>query len=288
MLFPTVQFAIFFPVVLTLSWLLMSRPRLWKPFIVLGELRLLRGGELALLPAAGRRHARQPARPRSSIAPDRGRAAPQVILGVRGRARPRRPRPCSSTTASSCRASGTGSTPSGSACRCRCWRSRCPSGSASSRSRRSRTWSTSSGALVEPASLIDVAVYLSFFPHLVAGPIVRAKEFLPQLEKPRDPSRVAVGVGHRADRPRAGEEGRDRRLPGAVGGRPGVRRAAGLRRRPTSGSPPTPTPRRSTATSPATPTWRSAWRCSWATSSRRTSAARTARPASATSGGAGT
>src|SRR4051794_18941055 len=34
MLFPTVQFAIFFPVVLALSWALMSRPRLWKPFII--------------------------------------------------------------------------------------------------------------------------------------------------------------------------------------------------------------------------------------------------------------
>jgi D-alanyl-lipoteichoic acid acyltransferase DltB (MBOAT superfamily) len=48
---------------------------------------------------------------------------------------------------------------------------------------------------VEPSPTIDVALYLSFFPHLVAGPIVRAKEFLPQLLKPRDPSKVAVGAG---------------------------------------------------------------------------------------------
>ncbi len=47
----------------------------------------------------------------------------------------------------------------------------------------------------EVASTIDVAVYISFFPHLVAGPIVRASEFLPQLRKPVDPSRVAVGAG---------------------------------------------------------------------------------------------
>lgn len=47
----------------------------------------------------------------------------------------------------------------------------------------------------EPASLVDAAVYLSFFPHLVAGPIVRASEFLPQLKAPRDPNRVAVGAG---------------------------------------------------------------------------------------------
>jgi alginate O-acetyltransferase complex protein AlgI len=46
---------------------------------------------------------------------------------------------------------------------------------------------------VEPGGWLDVAVYLSFFPHLVAGPIVRAREFLPQLASPRDPDRVAVG-----------------------------------------------------------------------------------------------
>jgi alginate O-acetyltransferase complex protein AlgI len=48
---------------------------------------------------------------------------------------------------------------------------------------------------VDPAPLLDVAVYLSFFSHLVAGPIVRASEFLPQIEKPRDPANVAVGAG---------------------------------------------------------------------------------------------
>ncbi len=49
--------------------------------------------------------------------------------------------------------------------------------------------------LIEPASTIDFGLYLSFFPHLVAGPIVRAREFIPQLAKPRDPSTVAVGAG---------------------------------------------------------------------------------------------
>src|SRR3954462_4354534 len=34
MLFPTVQFAIFFPIVLALSWAMMSRPQVWKPFII--------------------------------------------------------------------------------------------------------------------------------------------------------------------------------------------------------------------------------------------------------------
>jgi D-alanyl-lipoteichoic acid acyltransferase DltB (MBOAT superfamily) len=49
--------------------------------------------------------------------------------------------------------------------------------------------------VIKPGSLLDVAIYLSFFPHLVAGPIVRAREFLPQLATPRNPSRVAVGAG---------------------------------------------------------------------------------------------
>jgi D-alanyl-lipoteichoic acid acyltransferase DltB (MBOAT superfamily) len=45
------------------------------------------------------------------------------------------------------------------------------------------------GELV-PASFGRFAVFQAFFPHLVAGPIVRASELLPQLEKPRDPRRV--------------------------------------------------------------------------------------------------
>jgi alginate O-acetyltransferase complex protein AlgI len=47
------------------------------------------------------------------------------------------------------------------------------------------------GELV-PASFARFAVFQAFFPHLVAGPIVRASELLPQLEKPRDPRKVEV------------------------------------------------------------------------------------------------
>src|SRR3712207_7933102 len=47
----------------------------------------------------------------------------------------------------------------------------------------------------EPAKPIDAAVYLAFFPHLVAGPIVRASEFVPQLRRPRDPRRVEGSRG---------------------------------------------------------------------------------------------
>ena len=38
------------------------------------------------------------------------------------------------------------------------------------------------GTLEKPADLLSFATYLCFFPQLVAGPIVRAKQFLPQLE----------------------------------------------------------------------------------------------------------
>ncbi len=38
---------------------------------------------------------------------------------------------------------------------------------------------------VRPASLPEVALYISFFPQLVAGPIVKAQDFLPQLRQER-------------------------------------------------------------------------------------------------------
>jgi alginate O-acetyltransferase complex protein AlgI len=43
---------------------------------------------------------------------------------------------------------------------------------------------------LEPAGWLDFAVYLSFFPHLVAGPIVRGGELLPQIRARRDPRRI--------------------------------------------------------------------------------------------------
>src|SRR5205814_8685480 len=43
---------------------------------------------------------------------------------------------------------------------------------------------------LEPASFARFAVFQAFFPHLVAGPIVRASELLPQLASPRNPRRV--------------------------------------------------------------------------------------------------
>ena len=39
---------------------------------------------------------------------------------------------------------------------------------------------------LEPAKPLDFAVYISFFPHLLAGPIVRGNELLPQIRRRRD------------------------------------------------------------------------------------------------------
>src|SRR5919204_4768385 len=46
---------------------------------------------------------------------------------------------------------------------------------------------------IEPVPALDLFVYLSFFPHLVAGPIVRGSELLPQIRSRRDPRRLDVG-----------------------------------------------------------------------------------------------
>ena len=51
------------------------------------------------------------------------------------------------------------------------------------------------GILKPMTNFLDYAFYMSFFPHLVAGPIVRAKDFLPQVrqELSFDPDRVYEG-----------------------------------------------------------------------------------------------
>lgn len=51
------------------------------------------------------------------------------------------------------------------------------------------------GDLDRPHGLIDVSLYISFFPQLVAGPIVRARDFLPQLDATPRISRGMVTLG---------------------------------------------------------------------------------------------
>ena len=46
--------------------------------------------------------------------------------------------------------------------------------------------------LKQAPSLVNVLLYVSFFPQLIAGPILRASQFLPQLEKPRQADYIRI------------------------------------------------------------------------------------------------
>jgi alginate O-acetyltransferase complex protein AlgI len=48
---------------------------------------------------------------------------------------------------------------------------------------------------LEPTGWTNFFLYLSFFPHLVAGPIVRGDELIPQLKRPRNPRRIDFSRG---------------------------------------------------------------------------------------------
>src|SRR5207253_3045921 len=45
-------------------------------------------------------------------------------------------------------------------------------------------------------NLAHFMLFITFFPHLIAGPIVRARDFLPQIRRPKqlDWARVQLGV----------------------------------------------------------------------------------------------
>jgi len=49
------------------------------------------------------------------------------------------------------------------------------------------------GEIKPLSNLLDYAFYVSFFPQLVAGPIVRAKDFIPQIRKPLFVSEEMLG-----------------------------------------------------------------------------------------------
>ena len=69
---------------------------------------------------------------------------------------------------------------------------------------------------------LDFAVFMSFFPHLVAGPIVRASEFLPQLARRGIRAPCSRGPRPVPDRRRADQEDGGRRPAGAPHRRSGV------------------------------------------------------------------
>jgi len=191
--FPSVEFAVFFPVVLAVSWLLMPRPRLWKPFVLAASyvfyaaadarFCLLLAG-VTLVNQAGAVGVERAASERArnwivgvTVAADllalgffkyygffvdsAARALADVGLGM--------PLPLLAVAL--------------------------PVGLSFFTFQAISYVVDVRRGLCERASTIDVAVYFAFFPHLVAGPIVRAREFLPQLARPRDPGDVAVGAG---------------------------------------------------------------------------------------------
>ncbi|MCX7819523.1 MAG: MBOAT family protein [Kiritimatiellae bacterium] len=57
----------------------------------------------------------------------------------------------------------------------------------------SYVFDVAAGRIPPAASLLDFALYLAFFPQLVAGPIVRARDLLPQIESPPTAERLDVG-----------------------------------------------------------------------------------------------
>jgi alginate O-acetyltransferase complex protein AlgI len=191
--FPTVQFAIFFVIVLTLSWALMPRPALWKPFILAASIAFYAAASwrwvllLAAVVLVNQAAALLVARTRDPSLHKRIVAAAVVadlgLLGVfkyedffaqdlnrvLGYAGLDLPLPLLSLAL--------------------------PVGISFFVFQAISYVVDVKRGLLRPARTLDLAIYLGFFPHLVAGPIVRAREFLPQLATPRDPRHVAVGGG---------------------------------------------------------------------------------------------
>ena len=193
MVFPSFEFAIFFPVVLAVSWLLMPRPGLWKPFILTASYvfyaaasvkycALLAGVALANQAGAVLVDRQEDDRRRTWITA----AVVALDLGVLGLFKYYGF--FSQQIGDFLDSIGLGmplplltlALPVGLSF----WTFQAISYVVDVKRR-----------IIKPGKTIDVALYLSFFPHVVAGPIVRAREFLPQLAKPRDPRDVSVGAG---------------------------------------------------------------------------------------------
>ncbi|HEU5372301.1 MAG TPA: MBOAT family protein [Gaiellaceae bacterium] len=182
MLFPTVTFAVFFLIVLPASWALMHRPHAWRPFILAASfvfygwwdwrfVFLLAASIVVNQVLAVAIHRAEPERARKAllglaVAFDLGVLAyfkytnfflssADNLLGTSWLANVTLPVGVSFYTFMAI----------------------------------SYVVDTYRRELV-PTTLMRFAVFQAFFPHLVAGPIVRASELLPQLEKPRDPRRV--------------------------------------------------------------------------------------------------
>jgi alginate O-acetyltransferase complex protein AlgI len=193
MVFPSAEFAVFFPIVLAVSWALMSRPALWKPFALAASYVFYAAADprfcllLAGITVANQLGARLVQRAGSDRARNRVVAATvavdlgvlavfkyygffvEEINGLLEQASLGLPLPVAQIAL--------------------------PIGVSFFTFQAISYVVDVRRGLVEPTTTVDLGIYLSFFPHLVAGPIVRAREFLPQLATPRDPRNVAVGAG---------------------------------------------------------------------------------------------
>jgi alginate O-acetyltransferase complex protein AlgI len=192
-LFPTVQFAIFFPIVLTISWALMAKPHLWKPFILVASyifyasagwkfIFLLAAATIINQSAALMLHRTDDGRRRRWIVG----VAVALDLGILGVFKYYSF--FAQQWADATSVFGLGPT-------LPLLTIALPVGVSFFTFQAISYVVDVKRRHVEPAKTLDFAVYLSFFPHLIAGPIVRAREFLPQLKEPRNPNRVAVSSG---------------------------------------------------------------------------------------------
>ncbi len=193
MVFPSFEFAFFFPVVLALSWLLMPRPHLWKPFIL--------AASYVFYAAASPRYALLLAG--VTLANQAG----AVLVGRASEERTRK-RIMAATVAVDLAVLGlfkyygffAGEIGAfldslGLGMPLPLLTLALPIGLSFITFQAISYVVDVKRGLISPAATIDFALYLSFFPHVVAGPIVRAREFIPQLASPRDPRNVAVGAG---------------------------------------------------------------------------------------------
>lgn len=189
MLFPTALFGAFFAITLAVSWLLMPRPRLWKPFILLASLLFYGAADWRFVPllvgviVVNQIAAVGIAR---GIGPS-GRwwviGAIAVDLGVLGVFK------YLGFLAESVNAAFLGL---GLGDGLPALRLLLPIGISFYIFQAISYVVDVHRGRIKPASWIDFAVFQAFFPHLIAGPIVRASEFIPQLATPRSPRAIAA------------------------------------------------------------------------------------------------
>ncbi len=193
MVFPSYEFAFFFPIVLALSWALMPHPRVWKPFILASSYvfyaaaspryALLLGGVTLANQFGAVMVARTEAENRRRLIMT---ATVAVDLGVLGLFK---------YYGFFAGEIGSFLDSLGLGMPLPLLTLALPIGLSFITFQAISYVVDVKRGLLTPASTLDFALYLSFFPHVVAGPIVRAREFIPQLASPRNPRDVAVGAG---------------------------------------------------------------------------------------------